>query len=352
MVELFFLTILVVLIIGFVIKQTSKDTNNTSSPHKNQRHIYQQSNNQIPASSSGSNHIKSKWEVKTMKNENAIKIWKGTWNQETHETEYALKRIKSAKSAQLTPIELNSADCFGYFQGKHGRYETFLDFCPCGDFRRSKLPCKHIYRLAIELGIMDVEVKRDINAVPTLLPPKNERIKLDKTIDIVESLSENAQRELRKIASKVRSTFPLYPIASNNDNVAELLKSGIISEPDPQNRKPNFGKKAEITALLDAEKIPHNKGHRKAELEEVCLEHIPEQTKERFGELMLITIPPIFSSQKIHYYLHRKFDFEAYYDENVIISEVPLLETELPDDDVTEQLIKRGYYNRANAKTN
>lgn len=38
MVELFFLTILVVLIIGFVIRQTSKDTNNTSSPHKNQYH--------------------------------------------------------------------------------------------------------------------------------------------------------------------------------------------------------------------------------------------------------------------------------------------------------------------------
>lgn len=281
-----------------------------------------------------------------METSKPMQIWKDTWTQETHKTEYAQKRIKSASSAQLTPVEINTTDCYGYFQGKHGRYETFLDFCPCGDFRRSKLPCKHIYRLAIELGLMDIDVKHDVTAIPTVLPPKKDRVKFDETVNIIESLSENAQIELRNIAGKVRSTTPLYPIASNNENIAELLKSGIISEPDPQNRKPNFGKKTEITALLDAEKIPHNKGHKKAELEKVCLEHIPEQTKDRFGEIMLITIPPIFSSQKIHYYLHRKFDFQANYDEYMNISMVPLLETVLPDDDVTEQLIKRGYYKR------
>ena len=80
-------------------------------------------------------------------NEKALKKWKSTWDSSIHESDFAAKRIKSAKSAKLTPVKIDPTDCYGYFQGTHGRYETFLDYCPCGDFHRSKLPCKHIYRL-------------------------------------------------------------------------------------------------------------------------------------------------------------------------------------------------------------
>ena len=124
-------------------------------------------------------------------NEKALKKWKSTWDSSIHESDFAAKRIKSAKSAKLTPVKIDPTDCYGYFQGTHGRYETFLDYCPCGDFHRSKLPCKHIYRLAIELGLMNEEVKNDKNAIAT---PKNERICLDHVIDIVENLSADAQQ--------------------------------------------------------------------------------------------------------------------------------------------------------------
>ena len=63
-----------------------------------------------------------------MATEKHTKIWTEVWAQETHETEYALKRIKSAQSAKLTPVEINSNDSYGYFQGSSGRYETFLDY--------------------------------------------------------------------------------------------------------------------------------------------------------------------------------------------------------------------------------
>lgn len=36
---------------------------------------------------------------------NAIELWNNTWSSETHTTEYAAKRIKSAQSAKLTPIK-------------------------------------------------------------------------------------------------------------------------------------------------------------------------------------------------------------------------------------------------------
>lgn len=38
-------------------------------------------------------------------------------------------------------------------------YDTTLSSCTCTDFQERKLPCKHIYRLALELGIIDI-VKR------------------------------------------------------------------------------------------------------------------------------------------------------------------------------------------------
>ena len=61
-------------------------------------------------------------------NEKALKKWKSTWDSSIHESDFAAKRIKSAKSAKLTPVKIDPTDCYGYFQGTHGRYETFLDY--------------------------------------------------------------------------------------------------------------------------------------------------------------------------------------------------------------------------------
>ncbi|MCM1246465.1 MAG: SWIM zinc finger domain-containing protein [Roseburia sp.] len=269
--------------------------------------------------------------------------WENTWSQKTHETDYALKRIKSAQTAKLTPVEINSEDGCGYFQGGSGRYETFLDYCPCGDFLRSKLPCKHIYRLAAELGLMDIDVKHNVNSIPT---PKSERLKLDEIIDLVEALSADAQHALRDIAGNVTSAKPYTPITSSNDGIAELFNSGIIVDFDPDNHKINFGTKKEIAALLDTENITYRKNDKKSVLENLCIEHMPEKAREKFGEIIDVSIPTKFSSQKIHYYLHRKLDYKIHYDENWNFSKTPFLETDLPDDDITNQLIKRGYYNR------
>lgn len=276
-------------------------------------------------------------------NKTAIEIWEEAWEKEIHTTDYALKRIETAKSAKLTPIKIDNQDFFGYFQGSRGRYETFLDHCPCGDFRRSKLPCKHIYRLAIELGLMDADVIHNINAIVT---PENERISLDKTIDIIENLSVDAQRELLGIAQNIRSTNPMYMICLNT-NVTELINSGIIVNADPEKYKINFGKKNEITELLDSEGIAYDKKAKKSILEELCTHQIPEKAEKRFGKLIYVSIPTKFRPQKIHYYLHRKYDSELYYDEDMNFEKIPLLNTNLPDDDVTNQLIKHGYYSHA-----
>ncbi len=279
-----------------------------------------------------------------MKN-TAKEIWENTWPRETHITDYALKRINSAKSAKLTPLKIDTIDFYGYFQGSSGKYETFLDSCPCGDFRRSKLPCKHIYRLAMELGLMEnTDTKNNINAVIT---PKNERASLDETVDLIESLSKNAQLELLVVAANIRSTTPTYLIEPN-ENISELIKAGIVADAYPGKYIINFNRKRkiEIAKLLDDENIFYDKKAKKSELQQLCTERIAEKAIEKFGKNIYVSIPTKYSPTKIHYYLHRKYDYEVCVDENMKEYKLSLLDTELPDDDVTNQLIKRGYYSR------
>ena len=277
-----------------------------------------------------------------MSNTKALKIWEDTWNQEIHTTDYALKRIKSAQSVKLTPIRIDTTDFYGHFQGSHGRYETFLDYCPCGDFHRSHLPCKHIYRLAIELGLMLIKAESNPSAIAT---PKNERASIDNTIDIVESLSIDAQQVLLDIARSVSSSDPVREIYFN-DIIKELIACGIIIDTAPNNHKINFKTKNDIIKLLDAENIPYSKNSKKCELEELCMQHIPQRAAETFGEITYVSIPSQFSSRNIHYYLHRKYESEEYYDGTY--HKIKLLDTILPDDAITDQLISRGYYTNKN----
>lgn len=270
------------------------------------------------------------------------KIWEDAWKQEIHTTDYALKRIQSAKSAKLTPIKIDTTDFYGYFQGAHGHYETWLDHCPCGDFRRSGLPCKHIYRLAIELGLMNIKAENNQSAIVT---PKNERVSLEKTIDIVEKLSIDAQRELLGIASNITSASPTC-FVDYGEVIIELIKSGIIIEPNPEEYEILFGYKKDITNFLDSENISYEKKAKVNELKQICLDFALEKAIKTFGKRICVSIPTQFSSRSIHYYLHRKYDSKVYYDENMTLCEIRILDTNLPADAVTEQLITRGYYSR------
>lgn len=274
-----------------------------------------------------------------MANDKALKKWEEAWKPEIHTTEYALKRIKSAQSAKLTPIKIDTTDFYGYFQGSHGKYETWLDYCPCGDFHRSKLPCKHIYRLAIELKLLDKKAESNQHAI---LTPKAERISLDETVDIIEKLSENAQRKLLRISGNIRSATPTFSISSSPD-VTELLNSGIIIDADSNMHNIDFGEKDEVMKLLDSENINYDKKSKKSILEEICIKSIPEKAKEKFGEKFNVTIPTQYSAQNIHSYLHRKYDTLSYIDNSGNYMQVPLLETILPEDKVTSLLVKHGY---------
>lgn len=80
----------------------------------------------------------------------------GIWDNDIHELPEQKKRFKSSLTSKLIPISVDKDAQTGRFNGSGKEpYDTTLKNCDCFDFTRRKMPCKHIYRLAIELGLID-----------------------------------------------------------------------------------------------------------------------------------------------------------------------------------------------------
>lgn len=70
------------------------------------------------------------------------------------------KRLNSAQQSKTSPTSIDREHETGVFYGS-GKlpYQTSLAACTCNDFVKRKKPCKHIYRLAMELGIIPLDYK-------------------------------------------------------------------------------------------------------------------------------------------------------------------------------------------------
>ena len=116
------------------------------------------------------------------------------WEAEIHQLPDQLKRITSAKSAKVTPASIDQETMTGTFPGSGANpYLTTLDSCTCGDFRHRKLPCKHIYRLAIELGMLDESAESGVNK-NTL---KAMQFSLEDAVGILENLTDQSQNMIK-----------------------------------------------------------------------------------------------------------------------------------------------------------
>lgn len=78
------------------------------------------------------------------------------------------RRSKSALAADLTPLDLNLEEGEASFAGSAGVYSAGLDQCSCMDFhinQNREAPCKHMIRLAMELGLLPSHGKKsDLDA--------------------------------------------------------------------------------------------------------------------------------------------------------------------------------------------
>ncbi len=151
---------------------------------------------------------------------NAQELWEKTWDYELHDTEYAFKRMKSAQSAKLTPVSIDKENMSGVFKGS-GKlpYRVTLQSCTCGDFHRSHRPCKHMYRLATELDAMVIDTESYSNKGYTW----------EEMADIIEKLSDDAQKKFLEIIRDVKNNEPINKRVKKDDALSELLTTNIIT---------------------------------------------------------------------------------------------------------------------------
>lgn len=87
----------------------------------------------------------------------AQKIW-SKWDS-LQESAHQQRRIQRAIRQELTYTKLNRKQRYATFAGNQGgSYLTTLTRCTCMDFTRRDVPCKHMYYLAIQLGLMDTSI--------------------------------------------------------------------------------------------------------------------------------------------------------------------------------------------------
>lgn len=157
----------------------------------------------------------------------ANNIWAAAWSADIHATEDQQKRIASGKTAACTPTAIDKVNFCASFHGRRGSYEAYLDHCTCTDFSRRSAPCKHMYRLAFELGLLSGSVSSYSHG----------GYSWKEAVDIVERYPEAVQEEFfaHFYSSKDKST-PYKRKKSPEMDI--LIQDGFLIEyPDKETPK-------------------------------------------------------------------------------------------------------------------
>ena len=122
----------------------------------------------------------------------------GPWTEKDHQGKKQESAISKAQLSKTTPISVDYAAQTATFWGSSKEpYQTSLSNCTCSEFVRFKVPCKHIFRLAMELGIIDVSYKTGMS--------NGERdemqISFEDAVGIIEALSQEAQHTVYNMLS-------------------------------------------------------------------------------------------------------------------------------------------------------
>lgn len=152
-----------------------------------------------------------------------------------------LRSYAKATKADLTPVEFDTENRCAEFSSKHGYYYTTLESCttggkPCG----GGFPCKHMYRLAMMLGIMPGKYDDD----PSKIKWVRYGIPFEDAVERLETISTGAQEFLLTVIEKLR-----YRSISRSDIppdfLAEMEEKEIllhVDDPDEYRLHPDLDK--------------------------------------------------------------------------------------------------------------
>ena len=240
------------------------------------------------------------------------------WNSwgDIHNDADQRKRIESAKKANMTPVSVDENDLSGEFVGS-AKYHVTLLTCNCSDFRRRGLPCKHIYRLAIELGLLDEHAKSDSSKIRTA---KLERYSLKETVKKVESLTDKQRKILQDVMRQllfVDTKMPAVIMADADGDT--LINKGFLNK--SSNTEAFFLDitRAELLERLDrigACKISRNS--KKVDVINFVKENVNDINAFFNGKYAVNLDSRMEGVQrKLYTYLLRRDEVEEYYDPDI-----------------------------------
>lgn len=237
------------------------------------------------------------------------------WPASIHNAADQKKRIESAKSSKTTPDSIDKEEKSGVFAGSGKKpYMTTLDSCTCGDFFHRQLPCKHMYRLAIELGLLNEPVEVGVNK--NILD--RQQFTLEDVVAELENMTEIAQLKLEEIIKWSYADYPdkssAFPVLWNESNDSLSRCPLLVEIVDPEAAIRLF-KRNQIISFLDEHGISGFKRNMSVKnLIAWCFENI-EQPLSIFPKVMVFKISERFQKARRDalIYLRRKFDWDFYY---------------------------------------
>lgn len=281
---------------------------------------------------------------------------------EISETPEQVSRIASSKKAECTPVSVDREKQTGIFSGSHGVYNTSLEKCNCGDYVRRRLPCKHMYRLAAELGLWDADsIVSDSSKIKSPEPtPTQRKEALLQVVDKIESYSLETQDMIREIMYCF-NTEKTY-MCEKTELYSQPLNDGLISASyDYEKIIKSYTQKCTIEKLEEVGFVyPEEIKKTKKARYEYCLEHAEDICKLIYPFAVFLRPCGLLevAKKKVYTYLLRKLTDSIYYNENGEECKVPhgaefsgtmdvftgktTLSLSFPNDEVTELLNKYG----------
>lgn len=203
---------------------------------------------------------------------------KTPWDDETIKKYYLInaqnddKRIERAKyeifSFKKLDTENKSADVLN--QEKTKVYYTTLTSCTCPDFKERDVPCKHMYRLANELGYFSLYKEEERELIEKLWSIKDNPKLLTKLVDVFYRIRDKKDKYYVKTSPLINELTEFDLIRINEIPEQELVNikyntnelKGILHD---KNFKKSITKKELIKLFLSdkklIKKLPKNMVH-------------------------------------------------------------------------------------------
>ncbi len=228
----------------------------------------------------------------------------GNWDASIHSIPDQLKRLATAKKTDTTPSSVDKEKKEGIFPGSgKSPYTTTLNTCNCGDFFRRRLPCKHIYRLAMECGDIPSSFSAGLN--------KNLQLSLQEAVAEVENYDDRCQLFFKNILLLLMNPECSSTDAYITDDLQAILMCPLFAiKPCGAVSVLNDMRKKDITDLLSKLNIVDENKLKKADLINWCVENHPN-ISQYLPKKYSISCASNFTKavRRTYLYLKRKFDW-------------------------------------------